>query len=105
MPPSGFDRKTTGSAVAFVSGCFEDLKQEANRSGREIQAAIEHELSQIKKALQGDVPDLERGLLLFVEAAYILALETGIEEALEQIRSRIAEMHVDQNGSLTRRIS
>lgn len=53
MPPSGFKRKAVEAAIGFVAACYEDLLEEV-KSGKHAtyEAAIEHELGQIKRSLE-----------------------------------------------------
>ncbi|TSC71001.1 MAG: hypothetical protein G01um101449_215 [Parcubacteria group bacterium Gr01-1014_49] len=53
MPPSGFSRRTVKGLLTFVKGNYEDLREEV-RSGKHlsIEAAIDHEIKQLGKALE-----------------------------------------------------
>lgn len=53
MPPSGFSKKAAEGALQFIGACYQDLLKEV-RSGRHenFEAGIEHEISQIRKALE-----------------------------------------------------
>jgi hypothetical protein len=53
MPPSGFSNTTIKGLLTFVKGNYEDLQQEV-RDGKHLnfEAAIEHEIGQLDKALQ-----------------------------------------------------
>ena len=53
MPPSGFGKKAVKGLLTFVEGNYEDLLAEV-QSGKHptVEAAIEYELSQLKKALE-----------------------------------------------------
>ncbi len=52
MPPSGFSKTTVTGLLTFVKGNYEDLQQEV-RDGKHpsFEAAIEHEIRQLDKAL------------------------------------------------------
>ncbi len=54
MPPSGFSKKAISGSLVFIRSCYEDLL-ESVRSGKydSYEEAIEHEISQIEKALSG----------------------------------------------------
>ena len=67
MPPSGFSKTVVAGALQFVGGCYRDLLQEV-KDGKHasFEKAIEHELSQIDKALhslhiddQGNLVNIE----------------------------------------------
>lgn len=53
MPPSGFKKKAVEGALKFAEAIYQDLLEEV-RSGKypSYEAAIEHELSLIKTALE-----------------------------------------------------
>lgn len=52
MPPSGFSPKAVNGLLQFVQTCFEGLLQEVRNGGHEsFEAAIQHEIGQIDKAL------------------------------------------------------
>ncbi len=53
MPPSGFKRKAVEAALGFVAACYEDLLEEV-KSGKHptYEAAIKHELAQIRHSLE-----------------------------------------------------
>jgi hypothetical protein len=52
MPPCGFNSSAVKGALQFIRGCYEDLLEDV-KSGKytSYEEAIEHELSQIEKAL------------------------------------------------------
>lgn len=52
MPPSGYASKAVVGSLIFIRSCYEELLEEV-KSGKfkTYEEAIEHELSQIKKAL------------------------------------------------------
>lgn len=52
MPPCGFNSSAVKGALQFIRGCYEDLLEDV-KSGKypNYETAIEHELSQIGKAL------------------------------------------------------
>lgn len=52
MPPSGFNQQAVKGALEFIKGCYEDLRAEV-KSGKHpsMEAAVEHELAQLEKAL------------------------------------------------------
>jgi hypothetical protein len=52
MPPCGFNSSAVKGALQFIRGCYEDLLEDV-KSGKypSYEVAIEHELSQIGKAL------------------------------------------------------
>lgn len=53
MPPSGFNEKAIQGLLQFVEGCYEDLLVKIQRTpGLDVKAAIEEELSDIRRALE-----------------------------------------------------
>ena len=53
MPPSGFDGETTDGLLRFLRGCYRQMKAEvASGKHANVQAAIEHEIEVIGRALE-----------------------------------------------------
>ena len=53
MPPSGFNKRAIQGLLEFVEGCYEDLlKKMRETPGKNIEAAIEEELAEIREALE-----------------------------------------------------
>lgn len=52
MPPSGFSARTVKGLLTFVKGNYEDLLKEV-KDGKhpDVKAAIQHEVTQLGKAL------------------------------------------------------
>jgi hypothetical protein len=52
MPPSGFSKRAVEGALIFIQTCYEDLQDEVKQGKHpSFEAAIEHELTSIRKAL------------------------------------------------------
>ena len=64
MPPSGFDREAIDGILRFVRASYRALQAEV-KSGRHpnVEAAMEHEIRQLDKALSGIHIDGEGNLV------------------------------------------
>jgi hypothetical protein len=92
MPPSGYNLFQADNVVEFLISCGESLISEAIAEGRQPEAALTHEISNIDTLVSSsDFSNLEKSVFALNRAFYSL-LATSQPKSFEALRSSLPKM-------------